>query len=162
MKKLFAKFKRKSLLSFDSNGVKVDTSLKESIVVTWDNITKIVAVGHFEEYSGYFLTEEYKSKDLYNDIHVDCSRNTVKIRTGGAPTVKNNTSEPFSRKFGTTCIYNVVFVEYKNSDNLTNLFAIHYKEGNKSELIKDLKVFLKNEKVFDENRIEGFSYISQL
>ncbi|NIJ43631.1 hypothetical protein FHR24_000070 [Wenyingzhuangia heitensis] len=162
MKKLFAKLKGKSLLSYDNKGVNVVTSLKRCNVVEWSKINKIVFVGHFEEYSGYFLTEEYKTKALYNDIYTDCSQNMLKIRTGGTPTVKNNTSKPFSRKFGTTCVYYAVFVEYLTDEGDKNLFAVHYDADRKAEIVKELERFLNDKKIFVENRIEGFNYIADL
>lgn len=164
MRKLFARFRRRNLLSYDrANGVEVTTSLaKQSVTVDWSSVEKIVLVSQFEEYSGYFLTDEYKSKELYNDIFVDCNRNIVKIRTGGAATVKKNSSEPFSSKFGTTCIYFALFVVYKSAEGKTNLFATHYKDENKKNLLEDLKSVLDDEKVLVEKRIEGFNYIYKL
>ncbi|NJB81950.1 hypothetical protein [Wenyingzhuangia aestuarii] len=162
MRKLFAKFKGKSLLSFDSKGINVMSSSKDKSVVCWKNVNKIVLVAHFEEYSGYFLTEEYKSKVLYNDMFVDCSQNMLKIRTGGTPTVKNNTSKPFSKKFGTTCVYNALFVEYTTEDGKKNLFAVHYEPEKKADLVKELEDYLNEKKIFVENRTEGFNYIAEL
>jgi len=164
MKNLFEKWIRKSPLSFNDNGVSLRVSTKNTkVVVGWEAITKVVFVGYFEEYSGYFLTDEFTSKELYNDIFVDCNQNIVKIRTGGRSRVKKNTSSPFQRKFGTTSIHNVVFVEYcSENESKPNLFAVHFNSQTKLKMIKELESFLAKETLLDEHRVEGFSYIKNI
>lgn len=160
MKKMFAKFTGKKTLSYDDKGIVVKKSSESEMIVNWQSINKVVFVNYFEEYSGYFLTDDYKLKTLYNDISVDCNRNIVKIRTGGAPTVNKNTSKPFSKKYGTTSINDVVFVEYKDVKGAKNLYALHYENVNKSA--EALRNYLDENKVLQESKIEGFSYIAEL
>lgn len=164
MKKLFARWVGKSSLSFNDHGVDVRSSEKKiKEVVDWKSVTKVVFVEYFEEYSGYFLTDEFKSKELYDDIFVDCCQNIVKVRTGGRSRINRNISAPFKRKFGTTGIYNIVFVEYcLENEEKTNLFAVHYKSKNKLNLKKELGKYLDKEKIFDNYRMEGFSYVRNI
>ncbi|MGY5351953.1 hypothetical protein ACXGQW_05240 [Wenyingzhuangia sp. IMCC45533] len=162
MKKILAKFMRKRTLSYNDGGITVDISGENVFKINWQSILKLVFVEYFEEYSGYFLTEDYKSKSLYQNIYVDCNRNVVKIRTGGTPTVKNNTSKPFSRKFGTTSIAHVVFVEFKDDKGLKNLYAVHYQPEKLGETVSEIKACLDDEKIYTEGTIEGFSYIADL
>ena len=160
MKRFFDKLRNKKTLSFDKEGVLVSNSKGNSIVVDWDKINKVVFVDTFEEYSGYFLTEEYKNKELYKSIKIACNQNVVKIRTGGAPTIKNNTSEPFSRDFGTTSIYYPVFIEYLDAEGSKNLYATHYDEGHKKQLIKEFKEILGEDRIRFKKRLEGFNPLS--
>ncbi|MGY5355068.1 hypothetical protein [Wenyingzhuangia sp. IMCC45467] len=153
---------KKKYLTYYKDGILVTLSTNESIVVDWKKIEKIVFVSVFEEYSGYFLTNDYKSKVLYNNISIDCRQNIVRIRTGRAPTTKKNTSEPFSRKFGTTSIYHVVFVEYIDELENKNLYGIHYNNDDKNELINTFKIFLNKDKIHEQKMIEGFTPLSQL
>jgi len=164
MMNLLERWLGKSSLSFNDNGVNLRLSTKKTkVIVGWEAINKIILVEYFEEYSGYFLTEEFLSKELYKDIFVDCKQNIVKIRTGGRSSVKRNTSSPFKRKFGTTSIHNVIFVEYcSEKDSKPNLFAVHFNSETKLELTKKLEKFLGKENLFKERRVEGFSYIKNI
>lgn len=162
MKKFLQKVLKKKSLSFDKQGVSAKLSDGKEIVVHWSQIDKVIVLNVFEEYSGYFLTDDYLSKKLYHDISVECKQNVVKIRTGGAPTVKKNTSDPFSRNFGTTSIYYPVFVEYTDKLGHKNLFASHYDQNKKNEIVKQLTSFLSKDKVVQENKIEGFTPLSEL
>lgn len=162
MKKLFARILKKKYLSFNGQGISIENSNGEELVVKWNEINKIVLLDTFEEYSGYFLTEDYLSKVLYQDISIACTQNLVKIRTGGSPTVKRNISDPFSRNFGTTSIYYPVFIEYVDELGNKNLYANHYNENNKEELIKQFESFLSKGKVLQKKKVEGFTPLSQL
>ncbi|MGY5355069.1 hypothetical protein [Wenyingzhuangia sp. IMCC45467] len=161
MKKFFAKIRKKKMLSFDEQGVSMSISNGEKVVVKWANINKVVLLDTFEEYSGYFLTDDYLSKSIYNDICIECSQNIVKIRTGGSPTVKKNTSDPFSRNFGTTSIYYPVFIEYIDEFGNKNLFATHYNNGKKDEVVKQFEAFLPKDKIRQKKKIEGFTPLSE-
>lgn len=161
MKKLFARILKKKSLSFDKQGVSVEKSNGEEVVVKWNTVNKIVLLDTFEEYSGYFLTEDYQSKVLYHDISIACNQNIVKIRTGGSPTVKKNISDPFSKNFGTTSIYYPVFVEYIDDLGNKNLYANHYDQNNKEELIKQFQEFLPKDKILEKKKIEGFTPLSE-
>ena len=162
MKKLFAKFKKKKNLSFDEKGISATLSNGKNIRIDWSGIEKVVLLDVFEEYSGYFLTEDYKSKVIYHDISIDCSQNTVRIRTGGAPKIRKNTSRPFSRKFGTTSIYYPVFIEYRGDSGHKNLYANHYDDKAKSEMVEKLSSFIPKEKIHQKNKIEGFTPLSEI
>lgn len=161
MKKLFAKLIGKVFLSYNDKGVDVENSVGFKGNIDWKTVNKIVFVDYFEEYSGYFLTEEYMDKVLYNDIYVDCNQNIVKIRTGGAPTIKKNTSKPFSRKFGTTLVNNVALVEY-NDNNTKNLYAVHYKKSELISLLSEIENYISKDKIYNESRVEGFGFIAEL
>lgn len=162
MKKLLAKLIGKIYLSYNDKGILVKDSKNSANTIGWSHVNKIVFVDYFEEYSGYFLTEDYKNKVLYNDISVDCNRNIVKVRTGGAPSIKKNTSKPFSKQFGTTLINNVVFVEYQDLEGLKSLYAVHYEDSESEKLKQELKEFTKKDNIFIEQKIEGFSFIAEI
>ncbi|MDO6738997.1 hypothetical protein [Wenyingzhuangia sp. 2_MG-2023] len=159
MKKLLARFGFRNFLTFDPHGLEVLDVKGQKDVIEWNDILKVVFVGYFEEYSGYFLTNDYKSKALYENIEINCSQNMVKIRTGGSPIVKKNTSESFTTKFGTTCIYDVVFIEYRTPEGGKNLYALHYKKSKKEGQIKNLKRFLTDDKIHKATRADGFNHI---
>ncbi|WP_010136911.1 hypothetical protein [Ochrovirga pacifica] len=161
MKKLLAKLGVKSFLNFNQNGIEVVNTDSERFFVDWDKIEKVVFVGYFEEYSGYFLTNDYKSKELYNDIFIDCAQNQVKIRTGSTPVVKRNTSDSFTTKHGTTCIYDAVFVEYRTKDGKLDLYAQHYNKNKVKEVKTELEKHLAN-KVYQFTRLDGFNHISSV
>ncbi len=160
MKKLFARFKKEVMMSFSDDFMNVQLSTGEKKEIRWDSVVKLVFVNSFEEYSGYFLTDEYKRKELYKDICINCKRNTVRIRTGGAPTIENNAINPFLMKFGMTSIPDAVFTEYKDDAGEINLYVVHYNKSKKDKLIEQLKIKISN--IYYEQRIEGFSYISKL
>ena len=162
MKKLFAKILRKKKnLCFDKSGVFATISDGKEIVIKWSSIKKIILLDTFEEYSGYFLTEDYISKVLYYDITIACNQNVVKIRTGGTPKVKKNTSEPFSRNFGTTSIYYPIFIEYIDGSGNKNLYASHYDDRKKDNIIKELEAFLPKNIIRHKKKIEGFTPLSE-
>ena len=160
--KLLSFFQQKKYLSYSKKGVLITASNNSSKIISWESIKKIVLVDIFEEYSGYFLTEDYKSKVIYHDISIDCSQNTVRIRTGGAPKIRKNTSRPFSRKFGTTSIYYPVFIEYRDDLGHKNLYANHYDDKAKSEMVEKLSSFIPKEKIHQKNKIEGFNPLSEI
>ncbi|MDO3695819.1 hypothetical protein QVZ41_13295 [Wenyingzhuangia sp. chi5] len=162
MKKLFAKLRKKKNLSFDKSGVFATLSDGKEVVIKWSVIKKIILLDTFEEYSGYFLTEDYKSKALYDDISIDCNQNVVRIRTGGTPKVRKNTSRPFSRKFGTTSIYYPIFIEYVDDLGNKKLYANHYDDGAKLETVKKLSSFLAKDKIHQKNKVEGFTPLSEI
>ena len=160
--KLFSFLRKKEYVSYNKQGVLTTIANNDSKVIPWGNITKIVLVNVFEEYSGYFLTEEYKSKVLYHDIAINCSHNIVRIRTGSSPTTNKNISKPFSRKYGLTSVYHVIFVEYNDDLGNKNLYASHYANEQKNELVAGFKAHLKEEIVHVKKIIEGFTPLSQL
>lgn len=160
--KLFSFLSKKKYLSYNEQGVLTTNSIGQSFFLPWKMIKKVVVVRFFEEYSGYFLTKEYKSKHLYNDIAINCSHNIVRIRTGSKPRIHKNISKPFSRKFGLTSIYHVVFVEYNDSVGNKNLYAAHYNNEQKDLFVTELKKHLDKEKIRLKKIIEGFTPLSQL
>lgn len=161
MKKLFSKIRKKKNLSFDKDGIKATLSEGREVVIKWSSVNKVVLLDTFEEYSGYFLTEDYLSKVLYHDISVDCKQNVVKIRTGGTPKVKKNTSEPFSMNFGTTSIYYPIFIEYIDDLGNKNLYATHYNDWKKLEIIEELETFLPKKMIREKKKLEGFTALSE-
>ena len=160
--KLLSFFQMKKYLSYSKQGVLITVSNNNSKIISWKSIKKIVLVEIFEEYSGYFLTEDYKSKVTYHDISIDCSQNTVRIRTGGAPKIRKNTLKPFSRKFGTTSIYHPIFIEYVDDSGNKNLYANHYDDKAKLEIVEKLSSFLPKDKIHQINKIEGFTPLSEI
>ncbi|ANW97018.1 hypothetical protein AXE80_12315 [Wenyingzhuangia fucanilytica] len=162
MKRLFARIRKNKNISFDESGIIATTSDGQEVLVKWGSVNKIVLLDAFEEYSGYFLTDDYKSKVLYHDISIACKQNIVKVRTGGSPSVKKNISEPFSKNFGTTSIYYPVFVEYVDDLGNKNLYANHYSNKDKEEVVKQLKTFLPKDKVHQKKKVEGFTPLSEL
>ena len=162
MKKFFDKIFRRGKIAFDEVGILATKSDGKEIVVKWSNVKKIVLVDTFEEYSGYFLTEDYKSKVLYHNIYLACNQNVVRIRTGGSPKIRKNTSRPFSRKFGTTSIYYPIFVEYIDEFGRKNLYANHYDDEAKLETVKKLSEFLSKDKIHKKNKVEGFTTLSEI
>lgn len=162
MKKLIAKLLKKKNLHFDTIGVCAKKSDGQKIIISWNKINKVIILNTFEEYSGYFLTQDYLSKRLYHDISISCNRNIVKIRTGGSPQIRKNTSDPFSRNFGTTSIYHPVFIEYKDDLGRKSLFACHYNTSKKEELLDQLKSFITSDKIFNNNKIEGFEPLFEI
>ncbi|GGF65970.1 hypothetical protein [Wenyingzhuangia marina] len=162
MKKLFARILRKEKISFNEKGIFVTLSDDTNLRIKWNRVEKIILLDVFEEYSGYFLTEDYKSKVLYHDISIACNQNVVRIRTGGTPKVRKNTSKLFSRKFGTTSIYFPIFVEYIDESGNKNLYANHYDDKAKLETIEKLSSFIPKDKIHQKNKIEGFTPLSEI
>jgi hypothetical protein len=160
--KLFSFLHKKKYLSYTDQVVEATNSNDEPVFLTWKIIKKVVFTNVFEEYSGYFLTDEYKSKSLYDDISINCSHNVVRIRTGSSPTTNRNISKPFSRKFGLTSIYHVVFVEYYDDVGNLNLYAAHYDNEQKNELVADFKQYVKEDVIYFKKIIEGFTPLAQL
>ena len=93
---------------------------------------------------------------------IACNKNVVRIRTGGTPKVRKNTSKPFSRKFGTTSIYFPVFIEYVDDSGNKNLYANHFDDKFKLETVEKLSSFLPKDKIHQINKIEGFTPLAQL
>ena len=162
MKNILRFFLKKTHFIFNVDGVLVVTSQKDEKYIKWSNINKIVVLNIFEEYSGYFFTEDYRSKKLYHDISIDCYKNKLKVRTGGAPLTKQNVSKPFSKQFGTTTLFHPVFVEYKDDLGNLNLYATHFEGSNKDIYLKQLEDFFPAERLFQKAKIEGFSSLSEL
>ena len=158
MKKLFTKFRKKDALCYDKGGVEMIKNQK----TPWFKIHKIVFVDYFEEYSGYFLTDDYKSKVLYNEMNINCSQNTVKVRTGSTSVVKKNMSNSFTMEHGTTCIHEIVFIEYLDKEGRKSLYASHYDKGKLKHDVKELSRLLSYDKVFMFERSDGFNYIASI
>lgn len=160
MKKLIAKFGIRDFLSFNAMGVvELDVDGKKK-TIEWERVIKVVFVGYFEEYSGYFLTEEYKAKDLYDTIVVNCKKNTVKVRTEGKQSIKKNVLEPFKTKFGTTSFFNAVFVEYKTIEGNRNMYVTHFEKSKKKNQIESLKKHLSEGVISEEERADGFVHLA--
>lgn len=162
MNKLFFNFGIKNYWSFDENGVNVVNSSGEKLIVAWDKIHKISFVDYFEEYSGYFLTDEYINKATYNDIRIDCNKNSVRIRTGSTPVVRRNTSNAFTTKHGTACVEKAVFVEYLNNNGDTNLYVEHFEKLKKSKQINELTKYLPADKICKQKRVDGFNHLASI
>ncbi len=162
MKKLFAKFGLKNYWSFSESGVELVNSSGEKCVVVWDKVQRITFVDYFEEYSGYFLTDDYKNKVTYNDIRIDCNKNIVRIRTGSTPVVKKNTSDAFSTKHGTACVEKAVFVEYFNNKGKMNLYVEHFESHKKAKQMKELTKYISSDKINKKTRVDGFNHLVSL
>lgn len=159
MKKLFAKLGIRDFMSFDSKGIQELKTDGRKKVVEWDRVTKVVFIDYFEEYSGYCLTDEYKSKKVFNKINVNCKKNLVKVRTGGKQSIKKNVIKPFRTRFGTTCIYYVVCVEYITVDGKKNMYITHYDKSKKKNQMTSLKDFISEEKIQELPRADGFIHL---
>jgi len=162
MRKLLSRFIKNTSLNYDEDGVCVYDEQRSLTKISWLNISKIIFVGFFEEYSGYFLTDDFKGKKQYAKIFFDGMHNTVKVRTTGSPSVKKNASEPFKIPHGTTNITKVIFIEYLDVQGNKNIYAVHYSDGKKEELVNQLKVYLTEKKVFIRSRLDGFGHIPSL
>lgn len=162
MKKILAKFGLKGNWSFSENGVEVVNSSEQKCVVAWSKINKIVFVDYFEEYSGYFLTDDFLSKKLYTDIKIDCSKNEVRIRTGSSPVLKKNMTNAFTTKHGTTCVKQAVFVEYVSDKGEKLLYANHFNSSKKTKEIQEIEKFIDISKITKKTRVDGFNHLASL
>lgn len=161
MKNILAFLGKKKFLEYDTNGVHVVNSKDSKSFTDWGVVEKIIITDAFEEYSGYFLTDDYNNKTFYNDIKICCDDNLVKVRTDGKPKISKNMAKPFLMKFGTTCLFNTVFVTYKDGSQ-PNLFGVHYKPNNKQKLIDDLKNYIDFNKIIIKGKVEGFQSLSTI
>ncbi|MDO3695820.1 hypothetical protein QVZ41_13300 [Wenyingzhuangia sp. chi5] len=159
---LFSFVSKRKYVLFNEEGILAILSDQKPLIISWEQVEKIVLTDVFEEYSGYFLTEDYKSKVLYHDISIDCNQNVVRIRTGGTPKVRKNTLKPFSRKFGTTSIYYPIFIEYVDDSGNKNLYANHFDDKAKLEIVEKLSLFLPKDKIHQKKRIGGFTPLSEI
>ena len=159
MNKFLSRFLKKKSLRYDGDGVEICQENDVEKKISWLEVNKVIFVGFFEEYSGCFLTDDFLNKKKYQHVYFEDVKNSVKIRTGSSPVVKSNVDQPFAIPHGTTNMIKIVLIEYTEENESKGLYAIHYEEKTKKEMIKEIKLYLPDDKVLVKSRLDGFAYI---